>query len=53
MNDNNGAGLPTDLSKVSTADLMKLTGQTDSGSEDGGLPRLSINHASEDDEGNS
>jgi len=53
MNDNNGAGLPADLSKVSTADLMKLTGQTDSGSEDGGLPRLSINHASEDDEGNS
>ena len=53
MNDNNGAGLPTDLSKVSTADLMKLTGQSDSGSEDGGLPRLSINHASEDDEGNS
>lgn len=53
MNDANNAGLPTDLSKVSTADLMKLTGQVDSGSEDSGLPRLSINHASEDDEGNS
>ena len=53
MNDKNGAGLSTDLSKVSTTDLMKLTGQVDSGAEDSGLPRLSINHASEDDEGNS
>jgi len=53
MIDNNGSALPADLSKVSTADLMKITGQVDSGSEDSGLPRLSINHASEDDEGNS
>ena len=53
MNDTNGSGLPTDLSKVSSADLMKLTGQADSGTEESGLPRLSINHASEDDEGNS
>ena len=52
MNDKNGAGLSTDLSKVSTTDLMKLPGQVDSGAEDSGLPRLSINHASEDDEGN-
>ena len=53
MTDNNGSALPADLSKVSTADLMKITGQVDSGAEESGLPRLSINHASEDDEGNS
>ena len=52
MNKTNGSILPTDLSKASLKEMMKFTGQADEGQEEVGLPRLSINHSSEDDEGN-
>tara|TARA_Y100000590_G_C15485516_1_gene925637 strand:+ start:129 stop:977 length:849 start_codon:yes stop_codon:yes gene_type:complete len=52
MNKTNGSILPTDLSKASLKDMMKFTGQADEGQEEVGLPRLSINHSAEDDEGN-
>lgn len=53
MNKTNGSILPADVNKISVKDLMKFTGQADDGQEEVGLPRLSINHSVEDDEGNS
>ena len=44
--------LPENLSKVSTEDMMKLTGQMDYSKTKSSLGRLAINHASEDNEGN-
>ena len=45
--------LPENLSKVSTEDMMKLTGQLDIAITKSSLGRLAINHAAEDSEGNS
>ena len=45
--------LPEKISTASIDDMMKLTGQAaDMPTQSKGLARLSINHASEDEEGN-
>ena len=45
--------LPADMSSVSTEEMMKLTGQLDINTTKPSLSRLSINHATEDFDGNS
>ena len=44
--------LPTDMSSVSTEEMMKLTGQLDINTTKPSMSRLAINHATEDFEGN-
>ena len=44
--------LPSTLDDVSEDKLKKLIGQSGDVSSGGGLPRLSINHSTEDDDGN-
>ena len=44
--------LPENLSKVSTEELMKLTGQLDHNTTKASVSRLAINHATEDFDGN-
>ena len=45
--------LPADMSNVSTEEMMKLTGQLDISNTRSSLSRLAINHAAEDNDGNS
>ena len=45
--------LPADMSSVSTEEMMKLTGQLDISTTKSSLSRLAINHAAEDNDGNS
>ena len=44
--------LPTTLDDISEDKLKKLIGQSGDTSSGGGMPRLSINHSTEDDDGN-
>ena len=49
----NAVTIPTDVSSLSDAELMKLTGQLDNGSPEGSvLSRLSINYQTEDENDN-
>ena len=43
--------LPTTLDDISEDKLKKLIGQSGDTSSGGGMPRLSINHYTEDDDG--
>ena len=45
--------LPTTIDDITEDNLRKLIGQSGDVSSGGGLPRLSINHSTEDDDGNS
>ena len=45
--------LPTKIDDITEENLRKLIGQSGDVSSGGGLPRLSINHSTEDDDGNS
>tara|TARA_R100001530_G_scaffold22134_4_gene18253 strand:+ start:101 stop:463 length:363 start_codon:yes stop_codon:yes gene_type:complete len=45
--------LPTKIDDITEDNLRKLIGQSGDVSSGGGLPRLSINHSTEDDDGNS
>ena len=45
--------LPTTINDITEDNLRKLIGQSGDVSSGGGLPRLSINHSTEDDDGNS
>jgi len=45
--------LPTTIDDITEDNLRKLIGQSGDISSGGGLPRLSINHSTEDDDGNS
>ena len=45
--------LPTTIDDITEENLRKLIGQSGDISSGGGLPRLSINHSTEDDDGNS
>jgi hypothetical protein len=52
-NNVNAIAIPTDISSLSDAELMKLTGQLDNGSPEGSvLSRLSINYQTEDENDN-
>ena len=44
--------LPENLGKLSTEDMMKLTGQLDHSTTKASVSRLAINHATEDYDGN-
>jgi hypothetical protein len=47
--DINALAIPTDFNNISDMELMKLTGQTDSGGQGSVLGRLSINYQTEDE----
>jgi hypothetical protein len=47
--DTNALTIPTDFNNISDMELMKLTGQTDSGGQGSVLGRLSINYQTEDE----
>jgi hypothetical protein len=47
--DTNALAIPADFNNISDMELMKLTGQTDSGGQGSVLGRLSINYQTEDE----